>query len=479
MTTSDETPEPTAHSPEEQTARLEELRKETAVIESELGIASTEPPPAGASGTRGGWWRPVVATVAIVLLAIIAPLAVVATWAHDEIADTNRYVATVAPLAHNPAVQDAVATRITDELLARLDVQGVTQEATKALSERGVSPRVAASLQALGTPLANAIENFIGDQVTKIVQSQAFADAWEVMNRAAHTQMVAVLTGENSDAVTVQGGAVQLNLGPVIDQVKARLASLGFALVSNIPPFNAQFTIFQSDDLAKAQTGFRVLSALAHGLPILALLLLAVGVLVAKRRRRTLVVASLVVAASMLVLGLLLNAFRVIYLDAIPADQLPPDAAAAIYDQVVSFVRLALRGVLVLFLAVAVVSWVSGPEPRPVAVRRATTRALDTVRHRRDSAGLNTGPVGEFLGRYRGGIRWTVLGAVVLLYVLADHPTGAFTLKLLIVAAVVLLIVELLAMPPAHDEPGDDSAVPSDQTAADSEPENVGPPVGG
>src|SRR5215510_2145012 len=197
MTTSD-TPEPSAQSPEEQAARLDELRRETAALESELGIPAAESSGAATQATsRGGWWRPVVVTVALVLLAIVAPLAVVATWAHDEISDTNRYVETVAPLAKNPAVQAAVSQRITDELLARLDIQAVTDEATQALAERPrTPPRVASTLQALGTPLANAIEGFIGDQVDKIVQSQAFADAWEEMNRSAHTQMVAVLTGK-------------------------------------------------------------------------------------------------------------------------------------------------------------------------------------------------------------------------------------------------------------------------------------------
>ena len=56
----------------------------------------------------------------------------------------------------------------------------------------------------------------------------------------------------------------------------------------------------------------------------------------------------------MLLLGATLNAFRPIYLDAIPADQLPQDAAATIYDTLVQFIRLNLRALLV-------VSWPSPP----------------------------------------------------------------------------------------------------------------------
>jgi hypothetical protein len=50
-------------------------------------------------------------------------------------------------------------------------------------------------------------------------------------------------------------------------------------------------------------------------------------------------------------------------------------------------------------------------------------------------------------------IRLGIAGLVVLVYVLAAHPTGAFTIILLAVAAFVLLVIELLARPPAGTAP--------------------------
>ena len=429
--------------------RLARLRNEVAALETELG--ETAPPPA--TPPRGGWWRTVVVVVAVTLLAIVAPLTVVATWAHDQVSDTDRYVATVAPLASDPAIQKAVSERITAEIVSRIDVRAITTEAADALAERGVPENVAASLRALGTPLAQGVQNFIADKVAQLVASDEFAAAWEEANRQAHTQMVAILTGDNSSAVQVEGNAVQINLATVISAVKARLIDAGFALAERIPDVTAQFTIFESADIAKVQSGFRLLSAVAHGLPVLAVLLLATALVAARRRRRTLVVASLVLAGSMLALGLLLNTFRIVYLDAVPSDRLPTDAAAAIYDQLVGFIRLNLRAVLVLALTVAAVAWVTGPEPGPMRVRKATGGVLEGFRTRRDSAGFRTGPVGEFLGRYRTAIRGLVAGAVVLIYVLADHPTGSWTLKLVLVGGLVLLVVELLARTPQPTEP--------------------------
>ena len=429
-------------------AEVERLRAEVARLSAAL---NDRPPPVGAatpSEPRSEWWRKIAVGVCLLLAAVLAPLAVVATWAHNAMSDTDRYVQTVAPLADDPAVQDVVITRISDAITSRLNVKDITQEAVDALAQRGLPPRAAESLGALLPALDNGIDNFVHTQVTKLVRSDEFAAAWEQANREAHTQMVGVLTGKTGDAIEVKGNSVQLNLAVLINTVKARLVDRGFTLAERLPTITATFTLFESADLAKAQTGFRLLNATSTTLPILALLFLAAAVALSRRHRRTLMVGALAVAASMLVLGAALNLSRILYLDAVPTDRLPTDAASAIFDQLVWFIRLNLRALLVLFLAVAFVAWVSGPEPAPASVRRGTTRALDVVRHGSDRAGLNTGAFGLMLGRYRGAIRGVVLGLVVVLYVMAAHPTGGYTITLLVVAAVVLLVVELLARSP-------------------------------
>jgi hypothetical protein len=421
-------------------AELARLRAEVARLQGELETSSHERP-----GSHGGWWRVPVIALCLVLVGILAPLSIVATWAHDEVSDSDRYVETVAPLASSPEVQAAVTARLTARIMGLLDVEAVTKDAIDAIADRGLRPRAVTALTALSGPLTQGVETFVGNQVGRIVASDEFADAWAQANRVAHTQMVAVLTGETGEAVSVSDGTVQLDLGVVIDRVKERLLDAGFTLASRIPQVSTEVTLFQSAELARAQTAFRLLDAAARALPIIALVLLGVAVAVSARRRRTLTVGALVIAASMLALGAALNLFRIAYLDAVPSDRIPADAAAVIFDQIVQFIRLNLRALLVISLAVAFVAWVTGPEQAPAAVRRGTTRALDAVRHRRDSAGLGTGPVGDFVYTNRMPMRIVVLGGAVLVYALADHPTGAWTLSVVAVAAAVLLVLELLS----------------------------------
>jgi hypothetical protein len=419
-------------------AEITRLRAQVAELQAQVD----------APGRRGGWWRSWVAGLLIVVAALLAPVAVVAMWAHDEISDTDRYVETVTPLASDPAVQDAMVNRITQEIFTRLDVQAVTVEAVDALADQGLPPGAASTLTALSGTLASSIESFVTDRVRNFVESPEFADAWVAANREAHTQMVAVLTGKDTDKVTITDNAVQVNLAAVINAVKARLVARGFELADRLPEVNATFTIFESADITKAQSGFRLLSSAAQVLPFLSVLLAGLAVYVSRERRRTLMIVGLAFAASMLLLGVGLNAARAVYLDAVPADQLPPEAAASIYDTLVEFIRLNLRAVLVVSLAVAVGAWLSGRSSGAVATRRGIARGFAAVRGGGDRIGVNTGPVGVWVYRYRTALRAVVIGSAVVIYVQAAHPTGAWTLKIVAVVVALLLLVELLARPP-------------------------------
>ena len=76
----------------------------------------------------------------------------------------------------------------------------------------------------------------------------------------------------------------------------------------------ASFTIFQSEQLAKAQDAFRILDATALVLPWLALLFLVGAVLLAWDRRRAVAHAGLAIVAGALLVGVALVFGRSTYL---------------------------------------------------------------------------------------------------------------------------------------------------------------------
>lgn len=428
--------------PDEEAARL---RREVEQLRQQLD----ETPPG--QGGRRGWWRPLVAGLLIAVAALLAPVSVVATWARDEIGDTNRYIDTVGPLASDPAVQAAIVKRIETEIYNYIDLEAITGDVVNALDQQGLPPRAVTTLHAISGPLASAMRGFINDRITAFVQSDAFHQAWIEANTQAHTQMVAVLTGKGSDSVDVSGGQVSVSVATIIEAIKTQLESQGFSIASRIPTVNASFVIFQSDNLTKAQGAFSLLDDIATWLPILALLLIVVAVFVARNRRHALLAAGLAVAASMILLGAVLNLLRPIYLDALPADA-STDAAGAIYDQLVSFIRMALRAVLVVSLVVAIAAWFMAPTGAGAAARRGVSSGISKVRSGRARAGLRTGEFGEALARYRNPIRVGVIGLAALIYLLRDHPTGAFAITVVIITVVILVLAEILAAPSTADE---------------------------
>ena len=420
-------------------AELDRLRKELDRLKAEQPTETTE---------RRGWWRPVVAGVLVTLVALLAPLSVLSTWANGQIQETDRYIETVGPLASNPDVQDAIAARVEQIVFTYLDIDAAVAELVSSINQLGLPRPAAFTLQAAVGPLGDAIESFVSDRIHDLIRSDAFEQAWVEANRQAHTQLVAALTGEG-DAIQVERGEVTVGLATIIDAVKTQLVDAGFGIAARIPEVDATFTILQSDDLGTMQKLLGFLDGLSTWLPIVGLALLALAVYVARDRRRVLFAAGMAVAGSMLLLGLALNVIRPFYLDALPPDS-SEAAAGAVYDQLVSFIRFALRGLLIVALAVAIGAWLSSRTGAGAATRRGIVRGIDAVRSGGAKAGLNTGGFGVTLATYRTPIRVGILVAAALIYLAIDHPTTGSALTVVITTAVLLLVLELLAHAPAE-----------------------------
>ena len=262
---------------------------------------------------------------------VLAPISVLGVWTANQVSNTDRYVANMEPLVHEPAVQNALTDKITAQITSHLNVTAYADQAAAALNSKGLT-RVGTLLQAVAPQINGAVDGFIHGQVHTIVASQQFAQLWVTANTAIHQAVVKALSGQGNGSITTSNGKVVLNLGPFINLVKQDLVKRGFTIVEKIPAINPTFPLFSDKYLVKAQTGYRLINDLKIVLPILALLLLAGGVYVARSHRRALIGAGLGLAASMLVLAAGLLIFRSIYLNSVPSNVLPSDAAAVLFD---------------------------------------------------------------------------------------------------------------------------------------------------
>jgi hypothetical protein len=447
--------EPSAASsgrPDDDHAELERLRAEVAKLRNGGSTPRRH---------RRGRWRAPVAIVLIVLGCVLAPVSVLAVWTANQVSDTNRYVQNVAPLIHEPSVQAALTDKITTQINTRLNVQGLTNQAADTLTSRGFT-RVGTLLHTFSGQLAGAVGGFVHTQVAKIVASPQVASLWVQVQRTAHAQLVKALSGQGKGAVTISNGQVVVNLAPFIDLAKKRLAARGFTIVNNIPQVNPTLALFSAKYLVKAQTGYRLINNLKIVLPILSLLLLGAGIYIAKGHRRALIGAGLGLAGSMLILGIVLAIARSIYLNSVPSNVLPANAAAVLYDTLVRFIKDGLRAILVVGLIVAIAAFFTGPSATAVGARRGISKGLGWVRTSGEAHGMRTGPFGRWVYQYRHALRIGAVALFGLIFVFLGRPTVANAILLAVLLLVVLGLIELLGHPPARSTAEPQAVGPAD-----------------
>jgi hypothetical protein len=217
-------------------------------------------------------WRTPVAALLITVGCVLAPVSVLAVGTADQVSDTNRYVANVAPLIKDPAIQNALTDRLTNEIVTRIDVKGLTDQAAAELSQKGLT-RIGGLLQSFSGSLTSGVQGLVHNGIHKIITGPRMAAAWTQVNRAAHQALVAVLSGRGSrnGAVCVSNGQVTLDLAPLETVAKQDLAARGLTVVNKIPTVHATFALFPSKTLAKAQGAYRLLNDLKIVLPIMML----------------------------------------------------------------------------------------------------------------------------------------------------------------------------------------------------------------
>ena len=211
-------------------------------------------------------------------------------------------------------------------------------------------------------------------------------------NRAAHQAIVAAMTGQTGEGVTIANDTVSINLGPFIQVVKQRLVeqrvrsckshSRHQSLVHDLAVRSHQqspecFQLAQCDGELVASSGPD---------PVGTRCLRGQG---ASPGAAWAPASGLVGAWSCWRLGIVF--VRTIYLNALPLGVLDADAAASFYDTLVRFLRLGLRTVLVFGLVVALGAFLTGTSMTAVRTRAALSRGIGGLRGGAEKAGFRTG----------------------------------------------------------------------------------------
>lgn len=433
-------------------ARIAQLEAENVALrraQTAGGAGDADSTPVRAKRQR---WRTVVSVICVVVGLILAPVALLTAWARIELVDTERFVATFAPLAQDSDVQRFVADQVTTAIDDQVDLPALTSDLFDGLEALDLPPRAKDALGLLEGPATQGLQSLVAGAVDRIVASEAFADVWTTALRVSHREFVAAVQGDPDSALEVSDDTLSVQLGPVIEAVKQRLVDQGVSLASAIPVINQSIVIVQADSIALVKTVYALAVAVGTWMPIVALALLVAGVLIAKRRATALVWTAGGFALAMILFAAGVGVGRAFFVGTVSPSIMPQATAVALYEQLVEIVRNAILALFVLSLLVAVIAWFTGPWRPARAARGLADSGFASVRRSAAAHGVTTGSFGNWLDRWRGGA-YALIVVVASAVVLFTRPiTVGLVVWTVVIALLALLIVELLRRPPGSPE---------------------------
>jgi hypothetical protein len=331
----------------------------------------------------GARWRRIMVVVLAVLTCLSILASTVGVWAHRTLLNTNSWVNAVGPLAENPEITDAVAKRLTDELMQMIDSSELAQNA------------LPAQAQVLVAPLSEAVGQFVQRAVGELLQTQQFQDFWIQANRRVHALVVKVLRGD-TDRVLTANGTVQLNLLPLIADAFRFVQSKAPGLFGNgtsvpditfdtpvdqardelqtsvkrtLPEDFGVVTVFQSDKLKAAQDAVSLFDKIVIALLVVTVLLLAATIALAIDRRRIIIGLALGSVASFAIAVAILKTVKAQVLDLI-GDPTTRRAAGKTIQTLIIRLDWIVWALVAVGLAVALIAFLTGTSRVAVGVRR-------------------------------------------------------------------------------------------------------------
>ena len=451
--------------------RVRELEAENARLAAESDVAGGGTA-AGRARRRGGWWRALLSALCIVLAGVVLPVSIVAAWTRTQLVDESQFVATLAPLAHDPQVQGLVIDETVAAIDEKVNYDQITGDVIDGIAGLGLPPRAVSALGLLKQPAADGLRNLVHGGVTKFVQSEAFVDVWTGAVRGSHRALTKVATSNGTGVVVLTGDGLGIQLGPIVDQVKQRLTAQGVGAASLIPSVNRTIIIGTGDAATTARVVYRVAVTAGWLLPLITLALFAIGVLLARRRSVAVLGLGVAITLSAAILIALFSAGSIAV--SVAADQLKvsPSALDVIYQTLTDQMQHTAVVAAVLGVFIAILGWALGDWSAARRLRTVVGGLNSSARRSLAERGLNTGGFGRWLGRYRVLVRAVVVAlAVVWLLLLRPLSFGDIVL-VIIVALLVTWMLELLQRRPEETttaETTEETAAAVDESAPATE----------
>lgn len=430
------------------------------------GMATAQPNGASATYTqspvtRKKWRaRSYISLALFIIATLLTPIAVIGHWGHQTVANPEQYLNTVAPLAEDPDIQQAVSDVVSDAIIDQVDTGNLASGLLGA-----VIPNERLS-DLLSGPIKAGIDGLIRAGVDRFVSSNAFQEAWVKINEAAQRGFMAALSGDPTGPVQFEGDNLVLNISPLLEEVQTALVDEGIEVAGlvTIPESDAQVVLLESPELAQARAIYGLASPILSVILLLTAALFTVAVLLATRRARTTVAVGITVVAWSLTLNYVLGAAERSFVNSFQGS-IFEQAAATFYNQLLVYLLLAVQGLLLLGAVVIVVGWFCGSTRAAVAVRGTIDSGLVEIGHRLPSSFAT---IGRPMREYAPFVRWGLLAVWLIAVFAFGSVTLERTLGWTALLIGVLTLAQILMHAPDESAPDHRPSEPRGITAQSS-----------
>ena len=299
----------------------------------------------------------------VVLGSVLAFLSVFAIWTERQALNTDDWVDTSDDLIQNSTIRTALGDYLADQLYENVDVEKEIE---------GILP---GGLKELAGPASGGLRQVAGDGADQLLKTSTAQSLWREANRAAHTQLIAVLE-DDKEAVSTEGGEVTLNLGSLVTNL-AEQVGIGEDLAQRLPPDAGQITVLRSEQLKTAQNIALAVKGLALILSILTLASFAAAIYLSRDQRWVTVLFCGVglIAAGFAVIVARQVAGGIVVGQLVVDDSATPAANAA-WSISTSLMAGIATTIIVFGVLFAIAGWLGSPTGSARATRRFAAPAL-------------------------------------------------------------------------------------------------------
>ena len=373
----------------------------------------------------GHGWRSAGAALLLGLAVVLLVVGNVLFWTGNTVVKADRFADATAPVVRDQEVQQAVAAYTTQQLFSNVDV------------ERAVTDALPQQAQFLAPTIATELRGGTERALQKVLARPQFQDRWNNLLQRSQTRFIDVMRQSGGDG-TIDLNDLYQSLSDTLKDTR-----LSFLADKQLPPKVGNVQIASG-------SGIQVMhQVVAHIntwrlLAILLFLLFAfLGVYLARSRRRAVVWLAFASVVGMLITLVGLRVVGQVFagrVDGAYADAVDRTAQIVFHPLVVQTVTL-----LVFFLLVAVVAWLTGASRSAHYVQgRVQLLVAGKLHYALFSEHENA--FTSWVGRHRRVLEWIAVGIAVVLMLVTRLTLGAL-LAYVIAVVIVILLIELFSAP--------------------------------